>query len=71
MKQKPQPRAKYNFGDMEVNEVKRIHIPYDDLGAGDRARCAAYAYGRRNDLEFCGATAMQRGKHYMLIRRVK
>ena len=69
--EKPQPRAKYGFGEMQVNDVKKVRIPDDDLGAGDRARCAAYAYGRRNDQQFCGAAEVQRGKSYMLIRRVK
>ena len=68
---KPQPRAKYGFDDMQVNDVKDIRIPDEDPEAGDRARCAAYAYGRRNDQRFCGAVAIRRGKNYMQIRRVK
>jgi hypothetical protein len=68
---KPQPRAKYDFGEMSVNDVKDVRIPDDDPEAGDRARCAAYAYGRRNDQQFCGAVTTRRGKNYMQIRRVK
>ncbi len=69
-REKPQPRAKYGFEEMKVNDVKKVRIPDDDLQAGDRARCAAYAYARRNSWKFCGAVETSRGKSYMLIRRV-
>lgn len=68
--EKPQPRKRYEFEYMKKNDVKRIHVPDDDTQAGARALCAAYAYGRRNDWKFCGATDVQRGKTYMLIRRI-
>ena len=67
---KPQPRNKYDFDQMKKNDVKKVHVPDDDTNAGQRALCAAYAYGRRNNQKFCGATDVQRGKTYMLIRRV-
>lgn len=66
--EKPQPRAKYGFGEMAVNEVKKIR---DEDGSGTRALTAAYAYARRNGWKFCGATETTRGVTSMLIRRVK
>ena len=71
MNDAPQPRAKYNFEAMAVNDVKRVTITSDDPEVGVRARCAAYAYGRRNNQEFCGAVVVFRGKEVMAIRRVK
>lgn len=67
----PQPRKKYDFHKMSVNDRKKFLIPDEDPEAGARARCAAYAYGRRNNQTFCGCVEIQRGKTYMLIRRVK
>jgi hypothetical protein len=66
--EKPQPRAKYGFGEMAVNEVKKIR---DEGGSGTRALNSAYAYARRNGWQFCGATETGRGVTSMLIRRVK
>lgn len=71
MKQKPQPRAKYNFHELPRDAVMSVKIPEDDPAAGSRALCAAYAYGRRNGKQFCGATGVVRNKNVMLIRRVK
>jgi len=71
MNDAPQPRAKYNFAQMEVNDVKHVTITEDDPEIGVRARCAAYAYGRRNNQDFCGAVVMYRGKEAMAIRRIK
>lgn len=68
--EKPQPRAKYAFDKMKVNDVMKVKVPDDDSSAGDRARTAAYAYGRRNSQKFCGAHETVRGKTVMLIRRV-
>ena len=67
----PQPRTHHNFHEMGVDDLKKVRIPDDDPNAGERARCAAYAYGRRNKRQFCGAVETQRGKKYMIIRRVK
>jgi len=67
----PQPRAKYEFDGMKVDDVKKVHISDTDPKAGDRARWAAYAYGRRNNQQFCSAVTTERGKNYMLIRRIK
>ena len=66
--EKPQPRAKYEFGEMILNEVKKVR---DEDGSGIRALTAAYAYARRNGWKFCGATETKRGVTSMLIRRVK
>ena len=68
---KPQPRAKFNFSTMKLDGIKRIAVPEDDTGAGQRALSAAYAYGRRNGWGFCGAHVEEGGKTYMLIRRIK
>ena len=65
---KPQPRNQYHFESMELDEVRRYP---DDGTSGKRALTAAYAYARRNGLQFCGATETKRGKDYMLIRRVR
>ena len=67
----PQPRTHHEFDKMKVNYIKEIPITPDDPKAGDRARSAAYAYGRRNGQQFCGAIETFRGKDYMVIRRVK
>lgn len=66
--EKPQPRAKYGFGDMRVDEVKKVR---DEDGSGTRALTAAYAYARRNGWKFCGAMETKRGVTSMLIRRIK
>lgn len=68
---KPQPRAKYDFHEMRINDVKKFRIPDDNLERGERALNAAYAYGKRNGWKFCGCTEVQRGKSYVLIRRLK
>lgn len=67
----PQPRAKYGFETMKVNDVMKVKIPDDAPDTGEKARTAAYAYGRRNNQKFCGAHETIRGKKFMLIRRVK
>lgn len=66
--EKPQPRASYAFGEMAVNEVKKVR---DEDGSGIRALTAAYAFAHRNGWKFCGATETKRGVTSMLIRRVK
>ena len=66
--EKPQPRAKYGFGEMKVDDVKRVK---DEDGAGTRALTAAYAFARRNGWQFCGGRETKRGVTSMLIRRVK
>lgn len=66
--EKPQPRAKYAFDEMAVNDVKRIRAAD---GAGTRALTAAYAYARRNGWQFCGGLDTKRGVTSMLIRRMK
>jgi hypothetical protein len=71
MLDKPQPRHQYHFGSMKENEVKRIRVPEDDPTAGMHARGAAYAYGRRNDWDFCGEHVTIKGKVWMLIRRIR
>ena len=71
MLERPQPRHHYEFGLMEVQEVKRILVPDDDPTAGMRARGAAYAFGRRNGWDFCGEQSKIRGKVWMLIRRIR
>jgi len=71
MSTKPQPRIKYDFHEMKKGDVKKIHIPDANPVAGERARCAAYAYGRRNNMQFCGSVEVQRKRNYMVICRVK
>lgn len=71
MAKKPQPREKYYFHTMSKDDVMTIKIPDNEPKAGTRALCAAYAYGRRNNKCFCGATTVVRKKNVMLIRRVK
>jgi hypothetical protein len=68
---KPQPRPKYDFHELGVDDMKKFPIPHEDPTAGSRVLGAAYAYGRRNNQKFCGCAETQRGKMYMLIRRVK
>lgn len=71
MSDKPQPRNKYYFHTMKVDDVMKIPLSGDDDLSGIQARTAAYAYGRRNDQEYCGAVETVRGKKQMLIRRVR
>lgn len=69
---KPQPRKRYNFERMAVDEVMRVRIPDTDLKAGDQARSAAYAYSRAHPkFKFCTGQEVKGGKTYMLIRRLK
>ena len=71
-KQTPRPRASYDFGIMQKNDLLRIRVPDSDPRAGLRALTAAYAYGRRNNQKFCGAHSTTRsGNRSMTIRRVK
>ncbi|MHB0965316.1 MAG: hypothetical protein ACYC36_02570 [Bellilinea sp.] len=67
----PQPRIKYGFEAMKIDEVKRVPITANDPDAGIRARCAAYAYGRRNGQQFCGAVMNYNDEPVMAIRRIK
>ena len=68
----PKPRAHYAFHKMGPFDLIRVRIPDDDPKAGARALCAAYAYGRRNGLKFCGGLYVvpKSGNRYMVIRRV-
>ena len=65
----PTPRKKYHFVAMKVGDVIDVEITPADPKAGARALCAAYAYGRRNNLKFCGKTEEDGGKKYMRIAR--
>ena len=71
MRHTPTPRSKYQFGQMKVGEILDVEITEDDPRAGARALCAAYAYGRRHNMQFCGLTEIYRKKKYMRISRSK
>jgi hypothetical protein len=66
----PQPRKSYPFDTMAVGEVFSVKITAEDVRAGARALCAAYAYGRRNGQRYCGASRTARsGVKYLDISR--
>ena len=71
VKKVPEPRVKYDFGSMELNEVKYFPLsePLTERLDAEKVLCAAYAYGRRNGMKFCGSTETRRKKQYMAVRR--
>ena len=68
---KPEPRNKYNFHLMDVFTPMKIAIPEGKDIVAVRARCAVYAYARRNGVEFYTCVEVsKRGKKYLMIHLV-
>lgn len=68
---KPKPRTVYNFHLMDTYTPMKIAIPEGKDIVAVRARCAVYAYARRNGGEFYTRLEVsKRGKKYLMIHLV-
>lgn len=68
----PALNRRYHFARMWPGMAMSVPIPPEDPRAGDRALRAAYAYGKRNGMQFTGKKVRgRRGNFTMRIWRVK